>query len=383
MNILVITDFFPHPFRHHEGIFVWEQVNELAKKNRVTVIAPRVWYPPLKRYRALRFPVRKVPFKETRENRAIYRPLFRSIPVVGEYFIPFWFLLKLLFYSSFYSLNFDLIHAHWAYRAGWWAVLLGKLLGKPVVITSHGSDIHSWVQEPIKKGRIRRALSQASGVIFVSQKLADRVAAAGIQLKKSVVIPNGIVPEKPSLKSEPPRFNSSEKNIVFVGNLFPVKGADRLLEALYLLDKKSVSWQANLIGDGPERHALEKKARALELEGKLKFWGRLPNPAVLEKLSLADVLVIPSRNEGGPLVLIEALALGRTVVAFDVGNVADILNRPELGYVVKEQTAEALAEAIYRALQVPVRPELARKRAAEYFLSNLVPKIETFYRTVV
>ena len=94
-------------------------------------------------------------------------------------------------------------------------------------------------------------------------------------------------------------------------------------------------------------------------------------------------MVIPSRNEGGPLVLIEALALGRTVVAFDVGNVADILNRPELGYVVKEQTAEALAEAIYRALQVPVRPELARKRAAEYFLSNLVPKIETFYRTVV
>ncbi|NOY76712.1 MAG: glycosyltransferase family 4 protein [Calditrichaeota bacterium] len=383
MNVLVITDFFPHRFRDHDGIFVREQVQELAKKNRILVITPRVWYPPLKRYRALRFPVRKVPFKEIKKDWTIYRPLFRNLPVVGEFVVPFWFFLKLLVLIAVADFSVDVIHAHWAYRSGWWAILLGKLLRKPVVITSHGSDIHSWMSEPVKKGRIRRALSQASGVIFVSRKLADIVAAAGIRLKKSAIIPNGIAPVTADLKSAAPRVGSSAKNMVFVGNLFRVKGADRLVEALKLLKQRDVSWHVDLIGDGPERQALENRVKALKLDRSVKFWGKLSHSAVLEKLSLADVLVIPSRREGGPLVLIEALALGKTVVAFDVGNVTDVLDRPELGYVVKEQTAEALAAAIDRALRMPVRPELARQRASEFFLTNLVPKIDAFYQAVV
>jgi len=103
----------------------------------------------------------------------------------------------------------------------------------------------------------------------------------------------------------------------------------------------------------------------------------------MAKLETADVLIIPSRNEGGPLVLIEALALGKTVVAFNVGNVADVLNRPELGYVVRKETPEALAEAILQALRSPVDAKLARKRAEDFLLKITIPQIEEFYQKVL
>ncbi len=383
MNILVISDFFPHAFRPHEGIFVWEQVRELARRHSVVVIAPRVWYPPLKRYAALRFPVSSVPFLEKKEGILILRPVYRTIPLVGERMVPLWFFLKLLLFLSLFSVSFDLIHAHWAYRAGWWAVLLGRLLRKPVVLTAHGSDINYWMNEPVKKTRIRWALRQASGVIFVSRKLAAKVPLKGIRLKKLRVIPNGIPVQDLRGIPEPQLLPVPCKKIVFVGNLFPVKGVDRLLKALHLLKQTDVLWQANLIGDGPERQALEQKTRALGLEEKVTFCGWLPHPEAMRKLEEADVLVIPSRNEGGPLVLIEGLARGKTVVSFDVGIVAEVLYSPSLGYVVKEHTPEALAAAIRKAFKKSVNPKTAKKAAAKYLLKNTVRQIEAFYKTVL
>ena len=383
MKILILADFFPNTSKPHEGLFVWEQAKELKRRHSVVVIAPRYWYPPLKRYRAFRISLSIIPRFEKKKGIHILRPVYRHMPILGEWIYPYWFFLKILFFQSIYAVNFDLIHAHWAYRAGWWAVLLGRLLRKPTTITTQGSDINYWMNEPIKKGRIRWSLRYASGVIFVSQKLANKVKLTGIRVKKSVVIPNAVSSKKFNGISVSTPVASPEKNILFVGNLFRVKGADRLLSALSILKQKDAAWHVNLIGEGPERTVLEETAGKLGLSNKIKFWGNLPNPQVLTQLGLADLLVIPSRKEGAPLILIEALALGKTVVAFDVGNVSDVLNRPELGYVVKEQTPEALAETILKAMQAPVRPEVARKRASDYFLPNQVAKLEDFYRAII
>ena len=380
MNILVITDFFPHPFRPHEGIFVWEQVKELSKRHTIAVISPRMAYPPFRRYKTYRFPVRKIPGKEHKNGVPVFRPLYRQIPLVGEWFMPHWFFLKLLILVSKEGLAVDLVQAHWAYRAGWWAVLLGRLLRKPVIITVHGSDVNYWLDEPVKKKRIRWALRHASGVIFVSRKLADKVKSVKLKLRKQIVISNGI----PSEKMRRSFVNENQvhplKQIVFVGNLLPVKGADILLDALHHLKLQESGWCAVIGGDGPEREMLEQQSAALGLTSKVKFLGRLTNPEVLALLQSADVLVIPSRNEGAPLILLEALGHGTTVVSFDVGNVAEVLHGPNLGYVVKERTPEALAEAIQKALKQPVNPALAKKEAAKYLLENTVKQIEAFYR---
>lgn len=383
MNILIVTDFFPNFERPHEGLFVWEQVKELKQRHSVVVIVPRYWYPPLKRYGAFRISLANIPPAEKQNGVRILRPVYRQVPILGEYVYPYWFFLKVLFFLSIYAVKFDLIHAHWAYRSGWWAVLLGRLLRKPIVFTTQGSDINYWMNESIKKGRIRWALSHASGIIFVSQKLANKIKSVGIRLKKSIVIANGIPAERYPKSIQQTLSTFSEKQILFIGNLFPVKGADRLLDALSLLKRRSTNWRASLIGDGPEKQKLKRKTSSLGLNKNVVFLGRLSNPEAMAKLETADVLVIPSRNEGSPLVLIEALALGKTVVAFNVGNVADVLNRPELGYVVREETPEALAEAILQALRSPVDAKLARKRAEYFLLKITVPQIEEFYQKVL
>ncbi len=358
---------------------MWEQARELAKKHRILIVAPRVWYPPLKRYNEVRTPVSRLPFLEKKEGILIFRPVYRTIPIVGEWFVPIWFLLKILFLFSWYAIQIDLIHAHWAYRAGWWGVLLGRFWGKPVVVTSHGSDLFLWANERVKKGRILWALRHASAVIFVSRKLAEKAQALNVQIKKQRIFLNAITKDKFLPIQEQSVSHRSDKNILFVGNLVPAKGPDLFLEALHILSRKEHSWNATLIGEGPEKESLEKQARLLRLETHLKFLGKRPNSDVLKYIQRADVLVISSRTEGGPVVLLEALALGKTVVAFDVGSVSDVLNNPNLGIVVADQTPEALAEGIERALRSPVSPEAARNRAKDFLLCNLVQKIEALY----
>jgi glycosyltransferase involved in cell wall biosynthesis len=129
-----------------------------------------------------------------------------------------------------------------------------------------------------------------------------------------------------------------------VGRLVPVKGFDLLVDALPALVAAVPETHVVLIGDGPERAALERRAADLGVGERLHLLGARTD--VARCLSATDVLAAPSRNEGMGRVLVEAMALGIPVVAAAVGGIPDVIVDGECGRLVPPDDAAALAAAL-------------------------------------
>jgi glycosyltransferase involved in cell wall biosynthesis len=112
--------------------------------------------------------------------------------------------------------------------------------------------------------------------------------------------------------------------LLFVGNLFPVKGPDVLLSAFATLIAEGVSARLAIIGQGHLRGTLERQAADLGIEQRISFIGSLPQEQLARWYRAADLLVLPSRSEGVPNVLLEASACGCPWVASDVGGVPEV-----------------------------------------------------------
>ena len=168
-----------------------------------------------------------------------------------------------------------------------------------------------------------------------------------------------------------------------VGRLSPEKGVDIFLQSCRHLLNEGVPITAVIAGDGPERQALEELARALGLS-QVRFLGHVRDVGALYRV--LDLVVLPSRSEGLPNTLLEAINAGCRSVATDVGAVAEVLEDPLLGLVVPPDAPVELAAAIRRLLasDATEASRLARTRVLDrYSLSARVAAHEELYRRLL
>jgi glycosyltransferase involved in cell wall biosynthesis len=171
-----------------------------------------------------------------------------------------------------------------------------------------------------------------------------------------------------------------------VGCLAPRKDYGTQLEALSLLGRRGVEFPAVRVGDGPERRALEDRARSLGLADRVVFLGERPD--VERLLPAMDVFVLSSREEGIPNALLEAMAAGRPAVATAVGGTREVLTDGETGWLVPPAAPERLAAALEHALSHPEearrRGEAARRAVHERLgIDAMVRRHEDFYLGLV
>jgi glycosyltransferase involved in cell wall biosynthesis len=156
--------------------------------------------------------------------------------------------------------------------------------------------------------------------------------------------------------------------LLFVGNLVPVKGIDVLLAACRRLNGEFGPWQLHLVGGGPLRQPLAREAKELGLESQVVFHGQTPHDELPAWFRAADLLVLPSRSEGVPNVLLEAMACGLPFVASRVGGIPEIAHLGPCRLVTPQRPAE-LASAITEMLASPVQsapgPRDRREAVAE------------------
>ncbi len=149
------------------------------------------------------------------------------------------------------------------------------------------------------------------------------------------------VPDEPLARSRPGRDGAT---VVAVGRLEHQKGFDVLLDAL----ARVPTVRLLLVGDGGQRRALEERARRLGLADRVRLTGWVENPRTL--IADADVFALPSRFEGFPLSVVEAMLAGLPVVAADVGSVREAVIPDQTGLLIDPDDADALAAALERLL---------------------------------
>lgn len=248
--------------------------------------------------------------------------------------------------------NIDVLHTH-AYKADLYGYAAARKLHLPVVATSH-LWTHRTFSIRLYEALDRWVLRRFERVVAVSDAIADTLRNVGISPNKITTIPNGIdlsalCSAQPTLAVE---IGQGTKTIVgIVGRLVSQKGPDYFLQAAHTVLATFPQTLFVLIGDGPLRGNLERLARGLGIQDKVIFTGaRTDMPGVYASI---DILVLPSRDEGTPMALLEALAAQKPVVATRVGAVPGIIENERTGILVDPGDVSGLSAAITRLLRDP------------------------------
>ena len=357
MKVLVSTGIFPNRSDLTRGVYVFQQVAALSRRIPLTVVAPVPFIPPLLRsirYRAFA----DVPRRDVLDGVAVSYPRYVVIPKFFRFLHGFFVFLCTLpaHLRAARALQPDVVLSFFAYPYGFAAVLLAGVLRRPAVVSCRGSDINHLARPFLRRRLIAWSLRRCHTVVVVSRALGDEVAALGVERTRIRAIPNGIDVEsfRPGDRAAARRtlgLQPGERLAVCVSRLSHEKGIDLLVEAVSRPDAAGV--HVVVVGDGPERPALEARRDALGLASRVRFTGTRPHGEIPLWLTAADVVVLSSRTEGHPNAVVEALACGRPVVATRVGGVPDILTDEELGVMVAPGDAGALAAGIRAAF---VRP---------------------------
>jgi len=234
----------------------------------------------------------------------------------------------------------------------------------PVIISErtdpHGRSIGTWWE-------LLRRLTYPFADCLVVQTRRAQTFFPGLIRSRCVVIPN---PVYPPLDTGTPEQRSRFR-VVTLGRNHPVKGHDLLIDAFALVAEAFPDWDLCIHGDGPDRDALAERIRRHRLEGRIQLGENLAD--VGDCLRNADLFVLPSRVEGFPNALAEAMAWGLPVVSFDCNSGPGELIRHDLdGLLVPPGDVPALAAAMGRLMANPAERQRLAARAPEV-LSRFSP----------
>ena len=194
----------------------------------------------------------------------------------------------------------------------------------------------------------RYILGRSARAIAVSPSVATHVRALGMRAEQVVTVPNGVDHERFNPERREPR---PVPHVVMVGRLIPNKGPELFVEALAALRARGTAFTAALVGDGPQRPALERSVRERGLAGQVTFTGHVADVAA--ELRRADVLARPSLTEGMPLAVLEAMASGVCVVASEVEGTTDVVEHGTTGLLFPPRSLAGLVAALERVLESP------------------------------
>ncbi|GJM01261.1 MAG: transferase [Methyloligella sp.] len=278
----------------------------------------------------------------------------------------------------------QILHGHGA-KGGAYARLACSSLKKSKTpclsfYTPHGGSLHyspSSIKGKLFLGLERTLAKQTNGLIFesaYSSNIYHDVVGRGFCRTK--VIPNGLKADE--FISVPLHPDAAE--FLFIGELRHLKGVDLLLEAFASLLKETPSIRLAIVGDGPDMQLFQNQAESLSISSQVKFHGRLP---ARDAFALGAVMVVPSRAESFPYIVLEAGAGLKPLICSDVGGISEIVTGTSTELIVPEDVDD-LYSAMKHSLSQPERmmsqaEQLQTSIKQKFTIERMASDITDFY----
>lgn len=381
---------------HNYNSFQKSPIEETAKYFKKVYVLVR--YKPLSKY------VRWFPIKWLKKYSEEYSIDLKNVPKnvivikTPVWYVPYGFINKMLGWLHYRSvrriirennIKFDIVHSHFIWSSGFVGMKIKEEFGVPFVVTGHGYDVYSL---PFKskywKEKITDILNSADQIITVSGRNKEFLSKLDIEKNKVEIINNGF----DSTKFYPVNKTKMRKRLdiplgskvcVSVGNLENVKGHDQLIHALNILKDSISQLDCYIVGAGTKEHKLVSLKNDLGLENKIHFVGYKPHEEVYRWINVGDIFVLPSLKEGASVVMLEALACGKPVVATDVGAVSDIITNEDYGLIAKVLDPYDLARQIKKSLERNWDQEKISRYAQKFTWANAVEETLKIYEDLI
>ena len=371
VRVLSYTTLYPDSTRPRHGIFVENRLRHLKASGEVDlrVIAPVPWFPSTNPRFGEYAAFARVPEVEEWHEIRVTHPRHPLLPKIGMSVAPAlmaaWTLpaVRRVMNEGY---EFDILDAHYFYPDGIAAMMIGRILRKPVVITARGTDLNLISRFRLPRSMIRWAAGHADGLITVCETLKKVLIDLGVPSERIHVLRNGVDLSMfmPPLDRRALRQALDVQGPVLfsVGHLVDLKGHDLAIRAAHRLPDA----QLLIAGAGKKESSLRRLVSDLSMSGRVRFLGEIPHAELPRYYGAADALVLASSREGWPNVLLEAMACGTPVVATPVGGVPEIVSGAEAGVITSERSVPAIVSALNTLFSnYPNRH--ATRRHAEHF----------------
>lgn len=335
LKILFIAGWYPTKNSPVNGIFVKEHARAVSLFNDVVVLYAEKADSPVKGLYEIS--------DEIEDDVRTVRVRYRKSPIPKtSYFIYLWSIFgafRRLLKNGFKP---DIIHAH-VYFAGVPGVILGYIYKIPVIITEHFTGFPRHTLSRLDIFIAKFAMNKAKLILPVSDDLRKHIQSYGIH-NKFKVVPNVVNTELFHPDSNI-FYKRTTKRMLLVALLTPQKGVSYLLQALSKLKKKREDFVLDIVGDGPYRSEYEQLTQDLGIVNKVQFHELKPKEEIAKFMRKCDFFVLPSVFETFGVVLIEALASGKPVIATNIGGPSEIITK-DVGLLVPPKDVDALAKAV-------------------------------------
>ncbi|ADT85070.1 glycosyltransferase family 4 protein [Thermococcus barophilus] len=395
MKILQICDHFK-PAIDGVANYVYNLSNYLSKRHQITVLTSDVI-----EFQGI-FRARKINIDHEKYNPNVEITRIPAKPPYFPYARGYYMLSYIAGVLKEMVGNVDVVHTH-SYMLVHtdFVTFLVKVLSKhkkPLILTVHGYGRRSnrWLNllsEFYNKSIGKWVLSKIDKIIVLDPRAKRYFIKIGVSPEKIVVIPNGIDYESlQSFKENVEKYKTHKgnvKTILYVGRLQKEKGVKELILAFNeLLKKEKFNLNLLIVGDGPQRQELENLVRKLGIEDKVMFTGYLTGKPLLQAYYSADVFILPSKFEGVPTAILEAMATGLPIIATKVGGIPWIVKEERNGYLVDtSQVPSNLINTIIILIsnqkQILKISTINKKDSQKYDWKNIAKNVEKTYIKVM
>ncbi len=345
LKVLIFSRLFPNPGAPTAATFNVEQFRRLASQAEVQVVTP-VGLPEKVRS-VLKGPA--LPRQDTVAGMTVHYPTFFYTPGVAHRYhgrMLYWSVVRTVD-RIIQGFSPQVIYSTWAYPDTYVASKLAIRHKLPLVGKIHGSDIHSL--RPQTVSATRAALQACNAVLSVSDQLAQQCVDLGVDRHRLSTVYNGVdhdrfKPMDAAQARQQLNLSPDDAIVLYVGNLLPVKRVDAIVSAFEAMG--TPNRRLLLVGRGPQLQELRQRTKD---NPRINLLGPIAHDQLPVYMNAANLVVLFSKREGVPNVLLESMACGTPVVASQVGGVPEVVALPHCGHIVNTQ--EELSARMDQTLQ--------------------------------
>ena len=277
----------------------------------------------------------------------------------------------------------NLVHSHFAYPEGLAAYKISKRYQIPYIITVRGSDI---LMYPKSNSYLRKVISitleNCSGLIAVSDHLKEQAISLGTPPDNCTTQPDGIPTEFFSWSKENEKRRSRDV-LLFVGRLISEKNVMIMIDALAKVVQEKADVRLVIAGKGPLETEMRAKLSKIVNNSNFEFLGHLSHSRLAAEMKNATLLLLPSKSEGWPNVIMEAMACGTPVIASKVGGIPEQITSETFGLLCSPNSVEDMAMKIITGLKKNWDHKRIANHGQKYKRADTALKITQFYQRML
>lgn len=379
-KLLIITPSYPNDSNSYiGGIFVKNQVNILKLYfNEIIIISPVLFS-----------------FKMLSKDKLCQNYNYDNVKVYypRSFYIPILYFKKILIDNRLkvienlikkQNINFDLIHAHFTWPSTYIGIKLKEKYNAQVVATLHANSTRFYKEIDMNYPKLNFSWKNADALIRVNKKDIPILHKFNDNV---FFVPNGFSPEFAPLNTFECRSKldiPTDKKIIFsLGGLIERKGFEYLIDSMKLLTYERNDFLCFIGGTGPLKDKLQKQVNKLNLTNKVILIGFVPDELLSIWMNACDVFVLPSLSESFGIVVIEAMACGKPVIATYNGGSEEIITSDNHGYLVDSKNSQKLYEKIALSLEKAWDKNKIKEYAKHFELESTINQTLEIYKSII